>query len=71
MTLVAGSEQLRRQGITVAKSHKPTPEALETIRRRIMQEIVHAVPLGRRPSRRERMAAYLARRLNQRAKRMR
>lgn len=55
----------------MAKSPKQTPEALETIRRRIVQEIVHAVPLGRRPSRRERMAAYLARRLNQRAKRRR
>jgi hypothetical protein len=55
----------------MAKSHQEIPEALETIRRRIVHEIVHAVPLSRRPSRRERMAAYLARRLNQRAKRRR
>ena len=55
----------------MAKAHKQTPEALETIRRRIVEEVVHAMPLGRRPSRRERMAAYLARRLNQRAKRVR
>jgi hypothetical protein len=34
-------------------------------------EVVHAVPLRRRRSRRERMAAYLARRLNQRAMRPR
>lgn len=54
--------------ITVARSHKKAPEALETIRRRIVQEIVHAGPLGRKPSRRERMAGYLARRLNQRAR---
>lgn len=55
----------------MAKLHKQTPEAVEAMRRRIVQEIVHAVPLGRRPSRRERMAGYLARRLNRRAKRRR
>ena len=53
------------------ESPKQIPEALETIRRRIVEEVVHAVPLRRRRSRRERMAAYLARRLNQRAKRPR
>jgi hypothetical protein len=44
-------------------------EELEAIRQRVVAEIVHAVPGRRRQSRRARVARFLARRLNARAKR--
>jgi hypothetical protein len=53
----------------VNQSSEEIREALDSIRRRVVEDIVHASPLRRRLSRRERVAAFLARHLNQRAKR--
>jgi len=53
----------------VNQSSEEIREALESMRRRVVEDIVHASPLRRRRSRRERVAAFLARRLNQRTKR--
>jgi hypothetical protein len=50
------------------QSSEDTREALETIRRRIVAEVVHAVPFRRGRSRRERAAAFLARRINRHKK---
>jgi hypothetical protein len=53
------------------QSSEDTREALETIRRRIVEEVVHAMPLRRKRSRRERVAAFLARRMNRSGRRSR
>jgi hypothetical protein len=54
---------------SVNQSSEEIREALDSIRRRVVGDIVHASPLRRRRSRRERVAAFLARGLNQRIKR--
>jgi transcriptional regulator with AAA-type ATPase domain len=71
LTVAASSGQCRNNRMIMHQSGEHTREALETIRRRIVEDVVHAVPLRRRRSRRERVAAFFARRMNRRRKRWR
>ena len=62
---------MRAEVMAVHQSSEEIREAPESIRRRIVEDVVHASPLRRKRLRGERVAAFRARRLKQRAKRLR